>query len=92
MIYAGLSDSKSNLMKRPSVVHSEPDILGRVPVFIGTRVPPQALIDYLEGGHSLQEFLDDFPTLSREVAVAAQAKAHLIADASAVDERVPTTQ
>lgn len=70
-------------MKPLSVVHSDPDILGGTPVFIGTRVPLQALMDYLEGGHSLEEFLDDFPTVSREVAVAAleQAKAHLIADA-----------
>ena len=58
-------------MKPSSVVHSDPDILGGAPVFIGTRVPLQALIDYLEGGHSLDEFLDDFPTVSREVAVAA---------------------
>ena len=72
-------------MKQPSVVHSDPDILGGTPVFVGTRVPLQALIDYLEGGHSLEEFLDDFPTVSRELAVAAleQAKAHLIADARA---------
>jgi uncharacterized protein (DUF433 family) len=70
-------------MKPSSVVHSDPEILGGTPVFIGTRVPLQALIDYLEGGHSLEEFLDDFPTVSRKVAVAAleQAKAHLIADA-----------
>jgi len=72
-------------MKPSSVVHSDPEILGGTPVFIGTRVPLQALIDYLKGGHSLEEFLDDFPTVSREVAVAAleQAKAHLIADARA---------
>ncbi len=70
-------------MKPSSVVHSDPEILGGTPIFVGTRVPLQALIDYLEGGHSLEEFLDDFPTVSREVAVAAleQAKAHLIADA-----------
>lgn len=72
-------------MKPSSVVHSDPDILGGAPVFIGTRVPLQALIDYLEGGHSIEEFLDDFPTVSREVAIAAleQAKAHLITDARA---------
>ena len=72
-------------MKPSSVVHSDPEILGGTPIFVGTRVPLQALIDYLEGGHSLEEFLDDFPTVSREVAVAAleQAKAHLIADARA---------
>jgi len=70
-------------MKQSSVVHSDPDILGGTPVFIGTRVPVQALIDYIEGGHSLEKFLDDFPTVSRELAVAAleQAKAHLLADA-----------
>jgi uncharacterized protein (DUF433 family) len=73
-------------MKESSVIHSDPDILGGTPVFIGTRVPVQALIDYLEGGHSLNEFLDDFPTVAHEMAIAAleQAKAHLIADASAV--------
>ena len=72
-------------MKGSSVVRSDPHILGGTPVFVGTRVPVQALIDYIEGGHSLSEFLDDFPTVSREIVVAAleQAKAHLIADARA---------
>jgi uncharacterized protein (DUF433 family) len=70
-------------MKTSSVVRSDPDILGGTPVFVGTRVPVQTLIDYIEGGHSLDEFLDDFPTVTREIAVAAleQAKTHLIADA-----------
>lgn len=72
-------------MTERSVVHSDPNILGGIPVFVGTRVPLQALIDYIEGGHSLNEFLDDFPTVTRELAIAAleQAKASLIADASA---------
>ena len=72
-------------MKRSFVVHSDPDILGGTPVFVGTRVPVQALIDYLEGGHALEEFLDDFPTVSRELAIGAleQAKSLLIADARA---------
>jgi uncharacterized protein (DUF433 family) len=72
-------------MAQRSVVHSEPDILGGTPVFVGTRVPVQALIDYIEGGHSLNEFLDDFPTVTHEIAIAAleQAKDSLIADASA---------
>ena len=72
-------------MKESSIVHSDPEILGGTPVFVGTRVPVQALIDYLEGGHPLNEFLDDFPTVTHEMAIAAleQAKAHLIADASA---------
>lgn len=70
-------------MNQSSVVHTDPDILGGTPVFVGTRVPVQALIDYIEGGHSLEKFLDDFPTVSRGLAVAAleQAKAHLLADA-----------
>jgi uncharacterized protein (DUF433 family) len=63
------------------VIHSDPETLGGTPVFVGTRVPLQALIDYLEGGHPLAEFLDDFPSVSREQAVAAleQAKDLLVA-------------
>jgi uncharacterized protein (DUF433 family) len=53
------------------VIHADPEILGGTPVFVGTRVPFQALIDYLEGGHPLDEFLEDFPSVSREQAVAA---------------------
>lgn len=53
------------------VVHSDPEILGGVPVFVGTRVPVRSLFDYLEGGDTLDEFLDDFPSVSREQAVAA---------------------
>jgi uncharacterized protein (DUF433 family) len=65
----------------PSVVHSDADILGGTPVFVGTRVPFQTLLDYLEGGDPLAEFLEDFPTVSREQAVAAleQAKDALFA-------------
>lgn len=47
------------------------DILGGVPVFRGTRVPVQALFDYLEGGETLEDFLQGFPTVTRESAVAA---------------------
>jgi uncharacterized protein (DUF433 family) len=63
------------------VIHTDPEILGGTPVFVGTRVPMQALIDYLEGGHPLADFLDDFPTVSREQAIAAleQAKELLVA-------------
>lgn len=53
-----------------SVVDSDPEILGGTPVFVGTRVPAKALIDSLEGGHSLAEFLEDFPTVKREQAIA----------------------
>ncbi|MEM6597607.1 MAG: DUF433 domain-containing protein [Cyanobacteria bacterium P01_D01_bin.36] len=55
----------------PSVVHSDPDILGGTPVFTGTRVPVKTLLDYLEAGDSLGEFLDHFPSVSRDQAVAA---------------------
>ncbi len=57
------------------------NILGGVPVFRDTRVPFQALLDYLEGGQPLDEFLNDFPTVSREAAIAAleEAKALVIA-------------
>ena len=51
--------------------HRNPEILGGAPVFRGTRVPFQALLDYLEGGETLDEFLDDFPTVTREAAVSA---------------------
>ena len=60
----------------PAIVHSDPDILGGTPVFQGTRVPLRTLIDYVENGHSLEEFLDAFPTVSREQAVAALGAAH----------------
>jgi uncharacterized protein (DUF433 family) len=65
------------------VIRSDPDILGGAPVFVGTRVPVRALIDYLGGGQPLAEFLEDFPTVSREQAVAALrlAAQSLVADA-----------
>jgi uncharacterized protein (DUF433 family) len=53
------------------IIVKDQDILGGTPVFRGTRVPFQALLDYLEGGQNLDEFLDDFPTVTREAAVAA---------------------
>jgi uncharacterized protein (DUF433 family) len=53
------------------VIVKDPDILGGTPVFRGTRVPFQALLDYLEGGQTLDEFIDDFPTVTREAAISA---------------------
>ena len=58
-------------MQANDIIVKDPDILGGTPVFVGTRVPFQALLDYLEGGETLDEFLDDFPTVSKDVAVAA---------------------
>ncbi len=51
------------------VISRSPDIMSGAPVFAGTRVPVQTIIDYLAGGHPLEEFLDDFPTVSREQAL-----------------------
>jgi uncharacterized protein (DUF433 family) len=53
------------------VVHSDPEILGGTPVFVGTRVPVQSLFDYLEGGETLDEFLRQFPSVRREQALVA---------------------
>jgi len=56
---------------RQAVIHSDPEILGGTPVFVGTRVPVQTLFDYLEGGETLDEFLRQFPSVGREQAIAA---------------------
>jgi uncharacterized protein (DUF433 family) len=53
------------------VVHSDPEILGGRPVFVGTRVPIDTLVDYLAGGDSIEVFLDQFPSVSREQTLAA---------------------
>ena len=62
--------------QRSPVVHSDPEILGGTPVFVGTRVPLRNLIDYLEHGHGLDDFLDDFPSVKREQAIGALEAAH----------------
>ncbi len=53
-----------------TVVHSDPEVLGGVPVFVGTRVPVQNLFDYLEAGDRLDDFINDFPAVTREQAIA----------------------
>ena len=65
------------------IIHSDPDIFGGTPVFVGTRVPVQTLFDYLEAGDPLDEFLRQFPSVGREQAVAALdlARATLLAGA-----------
>jgi uncharacterized protein (DUF433 family) len=67
------------------LITSSPDRLGGTPVFAGTRVPVQTLLDYLEGGDSLDDFLLDFPSVSREhaIAVLEAAKSALLAKALA---------
>ena len=66
------------------IVTSSPDILSGTPVFAGTRVPVQALIDYLEGGETIDDFLAGFPTVRREQVVAflEEATARMISKAS----------
>jgi uncharacterized protein (DUF433 family) len=55
------------MIEHPLIVR-DPEIMGGTPVFAGTRVPVQTLLDYLKGGHPLDEFLDEFPSVSRESA------------------------
>jgi uncharacterized protein (DUF433 family) len=59
------------MLEAKTVIHSHPEIQGGTPVFVGTRVPVRNLIDFLEAGDSLDEFLASFPSVSREQAVAA---------------------
>jgi uncharacterized protein (DUF433 family) len=69
---------------KQSLITSTPDILGGTPVFRGTRVPVQTLIEYLEGGQTIDEFLDGFPTVTREQVIAflEEAKARMLPVAS----------
>lgn len=69
---------------KQSLITATPDILGGTPVFRGTRVPVQTLIEYLEGGQTIDEFLDGFPTVTREQVIAflEEAKARMLAVAS----------
>ena len=59
-----------NLEDLQGIIHSDPEIMGGTPVFAGTRVPLQNLIDALEGGESIDEFLEGFPSVSRAQAIA----------------------
>jgi len=59
-----------NTQELHGIIHSDPEIMGGTPVFVGTRVPLQNLIDYLEGGESVEDFLEGFPTVSREQVIA----------------------
>lgn len=70
-----------------AVIHSDPEIMGGTPVFVGTRVPFQNLIDYLAGGDTLDEFLHQFPSVSREQAIAALDLAREIMEAGARSAR-----
>jgi uncharacterized protein (DUF433 family) len=69
------------------VIHSDPEILGGTPVFAGTRVPVKTLYDYLEAGDTLGEFINDFPSVTREQAVAALELAREMTEAHAAVTR-----
>jgi len=71
----------SNNENVSNAITRDPETMHGVPVFLGTRVPVQTLFDYLEGGDTLEEFLEGFPTVSRELALAAleEAKQLLLA-------------
>lgn len=66
-----------------SVVTSTPDVMGGTPVFAGTRVPVETLLDYLEGGESIEDFLEGFPSVNREQVIAflEETKARVLAEA-----------
>jgi len=53
-----------------SIISASPDIMGGTPVFAGTRVPVQTLLDYIKAGESIDDFLDGFPTVTREQVIA----------------------
>ena len=68
---------------KTAVVHSDPEIMSGTPVFVGTRVPVKSLFDYLAAGDSLDEFFEDFPSVSREQAIAALEQAREMTEAHA---------
>ena len=67
-------------METSKVYHSDPEILGGTPVFVGTRVPVQSLFDHLEGGDTIDDFLEGFPSVQREqvIALLEESKQHLL--------------
>jgi uncharacterized protein (DUF433 family) len=80
------SSSEAIMSIGAPVIIRDPEILSGMPVFAGTRVPAKNLIDYLEHGRSVDEFLDDFPTVSRDqvIAVLEEVKELLVTHATAV--------
>lgn len=58
------------MLRNPSIISASPEIMGGTPVFTGTRVPVETLLDYLKAGESIDDFLDGFPTVTREQVIA----------------------
>ena len=67
---AGVTRYPNVIMDAKQIVHTDPEILGGTPVFVGTRVPVHALIDFLERGDNIEDFLDNYPGVRREQVVA----------------------
>jgi uncharacterized protein (DUF433 family) len=74
---------EDSMNSRDSVIVKDPEVLSGTPVFRGTRVPLQALFDSLEGGETLKEFLEGFPGVSREMAIAALEEAQQLLSSKA---------
>jgi len=70
LISFAVNESVKSMRMSQHIVHSDPEIMGGEPVFVGTRVPVRTLFDHLEAGDSLEVFLDDFPSVTREQAIA----------------------
>ena len=75
------------MLAAAAIIHCDPEILGGIPVFAGTRVPFRNLIDHLERNHSIDEFVDSFPTVSREQVVGVLEAAHKAISALACSPR-----
>ena len=71
VVYFQMAAEWKALMAKQNVIQSDPEILGGVSVFVGTRVPVGTLFDYLEAGDSLQTFLDQYPSVTQRQAIAA---------------------
>ena len=63
------------MLKDSLIISASPEIMGGTPVFAGTRVPVQTLLDYLKAGESIDDFLDGFPTVAREQVIALREEA-----------------
>ena len=84
-----MSQQNQQKQQKQKIIVIDPEIQSGAPVFLGTRVPVKNLFDYLEAGDSLAVFLDQFPSISREMAVAALEEARV---ALVKDARSPFTQ
>lgn len=73
-----------------SVVTSSPDVMGGTPVFAGTRVPVQTLMDYIKGGESIDDFLEGFPTVTREQIFAFLEEAEDLVTATVMQGEAPS--